>query len=147
MLMASLKAGLSFAQAGNAAAHALQYPIGARTATSHGLGVGLLAPYVLQYVLPAAESALADVATALGVGSTGQAAVDELARLASVAGIPASLAEIGVRPEGLGDIASEAASLERLLRNSPAPLELPDLERILEAAWKGERHLLRASGV
>lgn len=146
MLMGSLQAGISFSQAGNGAAHALQYPIGARTGTPHGLGVGLLAPYVLQYVLPRAERPLARVAGVLGVGaadSPGQAAVDEIARLVAAAEIPGTLAGLGVRREEVAGLAREAAGIDRLLRNSPRTLGPEDLERILEAAWSGNREQLK----
>ncbi len=143
MLLGALQAGLSFSQAGNAGAHALQYPIGARTKTPHGLGVGLLAPYVLQYVLPEARRPLAAVGGALGVGEDPEAAVDELARLVTVAGIPTSLADLGIERSELAGLAAEAAPIERLLRNSPRRLARPELEAILEAAWQGDRELLR----
>lgn len=147
MLMGALQAGLSFSQAGNAAAHALQYPIGARTGTPHGVGVGLLAPYVLQFVLPQAEDALADVETALGVGTRegppGQAAVDEIARLVERAGIPPTLAELGIGHEELSELAQQASTIERLLRNSPRELTAADLERVLDAAWSGNRDQLK----
>ncbi|HEX4751987.1 MAG TPA: iron-containing alcohol dehydrogenase [Solirubrobacterales bacterium] len=143
MLRGALQAGLSFAQAGNAGAHALQYPIGARTKTPHGLGIGLLGPYVLQYVLPEAGASLAAVGRALGVGADPEAAVTELSRLVAVAGIPASLAELGIEQAELGGLAAEAASIERLLRNSPRTLREPDLKLILEAAWSGDRALLK----
>ena len=52
MLYGSLCAGLAFGNAGTAGAHALQYPIGAATATPHGLGVGLLLPVRAQLHSP-----------------------------------------------------------------------------------------------
>jgi len=66
MLFASLSAGMAFGHAGTAGAHALQYLVGAATRTPHGLGVGLLAPFVFEYVVrPAALPQLRDVAGAL----------------------------------------------------------------------------------
>ena len=44
---ASLLGGMSFGPTGTHFSHALQYPIGAMTQTPHGLGTGLLLPYVL----------------------------------------------------------------------------------------------------
>jgi alcohol dehydrogenase class IV len=150
MLMGSLKAGLSFAQAGNAGVHALQYPVGAQTHTPHGLGVALLAPYVFQYVLPSASQAFSEVAAALISEAaepspipSAQMAVDEIARLVEVAGVPRSLAELGIEHGQLSGVAREATSIERLLRNSPRRLQVDDLERILEAAWNGDREPLK----
>jgi alcohol dehydrogenase len=150
MLFASLSAGMAFGHAGTAGAHALQYPVGAATKTPHGLGVALLAPYVLEYVRPAALPQLRDVADALGIDVVGRsedqaasAAIDEMARLAHAVGIPVSLAEIGVGRDDLPQLAAEALTIGRLLRNSPRPLDLEGLTAILEAAWNGDRAALR----
>src|SRR6185369_14798775 len=84
MLYGSLCAGLAFGNAGTAGAHALQYPIGAVTSTPHGLGVGLLLPYVLRYTRDACAAEIEQLADALGV----EDAVAEIARLAASVGIP-----------------------------------------------------------
>jgi alcohol dehydrogenase class IV len=135
MLLGSLYAGVAFGHAGTAAAHALQYPVGAETGTPHGLGVGLLAPYVLTYVGADAEAELRQVATALGVAD----AVTELERVSRAVGVPHTLREIGVERGRLEPMATEAAGIERLVRNSPRPLDAGDLLTILEAAWDGDR--------
>src|SRR5699024_6095846 len=49
MLLGSLFAGISFSNAGNAAAHALAYPIGSRSNSPHGEITGLLLPYVMRF--------------------------------------------------------------------------------------------------
>lgn len=135
MLFGSLCAGIAFAHAGTAAAHALQYPIGSETDTPHGLGVALLAPYVLDYVAPWARNELAIVADVLGVPD----AIDELHRVTRAVGIPNSLGEIGVDRGSLAWIAESAAGIERLVRNSPRPLAQADLRMIAEAAYDGAR--------
>jgi alcohol dehydrogenase len=142
MLFGSLCAGLAFSHAGTAIAHALQYPVGASTSTPHGLGVGLLAPYTLEFCRPDADASLAELAVRLGVADGADpagAAIDEIARLSQASGIPRTLAEIGVEHGDLPRLAHEAASITRLLKNSPRPAGEPDLLTILEAAWKGER--------
>lgn len=140
MLFGSLCAGVAFSHAGTAGAHALQYPVGAETGTPHGLGVGLLAPYVLEYVGPAARPELERAARAMGASDP----VAELERLSRLVGVPHTLQEIGVSRELLEPMAREAAGITRLTRNSPRPLEPSDLLTILEAAWDGDR--LRLSG-
>ena len=152
MLFASLNAGIAFGHAGTAGAHALQYPVGTATRTPHGLGVALLAPYVLEYVRPAALPQLRDVAVALGNDvahlsddAAAGSAIDEVERLADAVGIPRSLAEIGVLREELSHFAAEALKITRLLKNSPRALDLEALTAILEAAWSGERASLRVS--
>jgi len=150
MLFASLSAGMAFGHAGTAGAHALQYPVGAATKTPHGLGVALLAPYVLEYIRPDALPQLRDIAGALGIDvgrlsddEAARAAIDEIERLAHAVGIPVSLAEIGVARDDLPQLAAETMTITRLLRNSPRPLDLEGLTAILEAAWSGDRAALR----
>src|SRR3954471_18368794 len=62
MLYGSLLAGIAFGNSGVSAAHALQFAIGAATHTSHGLGTGLLLPYVMEYNRPARTAELAALA-------------------------------------------------------------------------------------
>lgn len=151
MLYGSLCAGLAFSVAGTAGAHALQYPVGAVTATPHGLGTGLLAPYVLQYCLPACEHELAEIGAALGIRDRkpsirAQAAIDEIDRLGQAVGLPGSLQELRVAREAINHLALQALTVERLLRNSPRPLDVHALTTILDAAWRGDRLSLRDQG-
>ena len=43
------------------AAHALQFAVGAATHTSHGLGTGLLLPYVMEFNRPARPAEIAEL--------------------------------------------------------------------------------------
>nr|WP_201760471.1 MULTISPECIES: iron-containing alcohol dehydrogenase [unclassified Nonomuraea] len=70
MSYGSMLAGLAFSHAGNAAPHALQYPIGAATHTPHGLGVGLLLPHALDAARDAIGDRLAILAGVCGLDVT-----------------------------------------------------------------------------
>jgi alcohol dehydrogenase class IV len=137
MLYGSLCAGIAFGNAGTAGAHALQYPIGAATSTPHGLGVGLLLPYVLRYTRDSCRSELEQVAAALGIERTADAAIAEIARLAAAVGVPRTLAEIGVSEDELPEVAAQAAGVTRLVSNSPRELDSGALLSILREAWAG----------
>ena len=137
MLYGSLCAGIAFGNAGTAGAHALQYPIGAATSTPHGLGVGLLLPYVLRYTRDACRPELEEVARALDVEPSADAAIVEIARLAAAVGVPRTLAEIGVAEDDLPQLATQAATVTRLVANSPRPLDVEGLLSILREAWAG----------
>src|SRR3954462_14100357 len=89
VLYGSLLAGIAFGNSGVGAAHALQFVVGAATHTSHGLGTGLLLPYVMEYNRPARPEELAQL-SALAGGD----AVTEIHALGLRIGLPASLAEI-----------------------------------------------------
>jgi alcohol dehydrogenase class IV len=149
MSYGSLLAGLAFASAGTSAAHALQYPLGARTSTPHGLGVGLLLPYVMEFNRPVREGEFAAIAAALGaathqtpVSEAASAAIGFVADLCLEIGIPTSLRQIGVAEDDLPHIADAAAGVRRLVENNPRELNADALLSILRAAWAGDRRQL-----
>src|SRR6185436_12972764 len=67
VMMGALAAGCAFGTAGTAAAHAVQYPVGALTHTAHGLGVATMLPYVMSYNRAAAAAEISEVGAALGI--------------------------------------------------------------------------------
>ncbi|WP_114905840.1 iron-containing alcohol dehydrogenase [Ornithinimicrobium murale] len=150
MSYASLCAAMSFGSAGTHLGHALQYSVGAATHTSHGLGVGLLLPYVLEVSRSAREADLLAVADALGVPSGSAtddrvtAVIDEVQSLFTDIGIPRSLAEIGADRAQLPAFAAQTSTFARLVQNAPVPADESLLLAILEAAWDGDRTRLSA---
>ena len=138
MLYGSLLAGIAFGNSGVSAAHALQFAIGAATHTSHGLGTGLLLPYVMEYNRPARPAEI-DALSEL-FGGDAVAAVHELGLRI---GLPASLAEIGVDRDDVRGLAEASVGIRRLIDNNPRPLDVDALESILTAAWHGEPERLR----
>jgi alcohol dehydrogenase len=133
MLYGSLLAGLAFGNSGVSAAHALQFAVGAATHTSHGLGTGLLLPYCMAFNRPVLDGELAALERVFGAEP-----VSFVHALGQRIGLPASLAEIGVAREDLRGMAEASAGIKRLVDNNPRPLDADALERILEAAWRGE---------
>jgi alcohol dehydrogenase class IV len=141
----SLCAGLAFGTAGTAVAHALQYPIGTRTHTPHGLGTGLLLAYAMRFNKPARVGELAAIGRAMGVSGdedddelAADAAVAGVAELSTAVGVPSSLAQLGVADEELGELARQALGVSRLIVNNPRELRERELLEILRAAWRGE---------
>ncbi len=146
MSYGSVLAGLAFSHAGNAAPHALQYPIGAATHTPHGLGVGLLLPYALEAAKHEMGDRLTILAKVCGLdvrGASDAEAADTfitwLCGLLDDIGIPATLAEIGVDRADLPRFAEMASGVTRLVQNHPGPTDTASLTEILEAAWTGDR--------
>lgn len=148
MSYASLCAAMSFGSAGTHLGHALQYSIGAATHTSHGLGVGLLLPYVLEACRSTCTEGLLAAAEALGVASGAgvearvDAVIDEVQAIFSDIGIPATLAEIGVERGDLPTFAAQTITFGRLVQNAPLPADEALLLAILEAALDGDRSRL-----
>jgi len=134
MLYGSLLAGLAFGNSGVSAAHALQFAVGAATHTSHGLGTGLLLPYVMEFNRPARPAEIDELGAAMGGGD----AVEIVHELGRRIGLPASLEAIGLEREQLRGLAEASVAIKRLIDNNPRPLDVDSLEAILDAAWHGQ---------
>lgn len=148
VMYGSLLGGLAFGTAGNAAAHAIQYPIGAETKTAHGVGVGLLLPYVMQYNLAERMTEFAQIAAAFGAMSS-ESGAEKVTALAAQAPqliqdylkklqIPTTLGEIGFSSARIDWAAEQGIGAARLAENNPRPLDIDGARLILRAAAEGE---------
>ena len=149
MMLGATAGGFALGSAGTAAAHAIQYPVGALTHTPHGVGVGALLPYVMEFNRPVRVHELAAVAVAMGASpdatpeDLADDAIDRVATLLGSVGIPATLAEIGLPEDRLRWTAQQALGAERLVANNPRQLDVDALEHIVRAAHTGDRAALR----
>lgn len=139
----SLLAGIAFGSAGTHLSHAIQYPVGALTRTSHGLGTGLLLPFVLTAILPEATTQLATVGRAMGITGTDEhtlanGAVTGIRELLDAIDIPRSLAEIGLVEADMQRVAQLAGGVSRLADNAPVENSPSLITSIVEAAFSGE---------
>jgi len=148
MAYGSLCAGMAFGTSGTHLGHALQYSIGAATQTSHGLGVGLLLPYVLEATRPVSDCRLVEVAQGWDLQGSDPAAavIDETARILAAVGIPRTLADLGLGRDDLPALAQQSAGFSRLVDNAPVAADSGLLLRILRAAWTGDRSLVHEDG-
>ncbi|MER9964717.1 iron-containing alcohol dehydrogenase [Mesorhizobium sp. M0045] len=145
VMMGALAAGCAFGTAGTAAAHAVQYPVGAITHTAHGLGVATMLPYVMKYNRTAAATEMAEIAGALCLDGKGRtpdeladATIGEVSRLFGAIGITPSLAELGLPADKLDWTAEQAIGIERLIKNNPRPFDLRSMRRLVQAAFDGD---------
>jgi alcohol dehydrogenase class IV len=142
MALASLLAGMAFSAAGTAAVHALQYPVGEATHTPHGLGNAVLLSTVMRRITATRVMEMAFIARSLDstlnlktdAEAAAQAAtlVDEFA---SKVGIPKGLHSLGLKESELPELAKMAATVKRLLDNSPVSFGESDLLQILQEAF------------
>jgi alcohol dehydrogenase len=142
MMFASLAAGLAFGSAGTAAAHAIQYPVGAITHTAHGLGVATLLPYVMRFNAEVCEADFVEIARAIDVPVDNSAHATHLVirrtqELLANIGIPRTLATLGVPADRLDWIVEQSMLVARLINNSPRRLTLADIRSLVEAAYSG----------
>lgn len=152
LMLGATAAGLAFGTAGTAAAHAVQYPIGAMTHTPHGAGVAVMMPYVMEFNRAYCEPELAEIGKAMGLDGAGRtageqagAAIDAVERLFASIGIPKTIADLGVRSEQLAQVAEQAMGSARLIKNNPRPIELDAMTMLVDAAFTGERARLRGT--
>ena len=145
VMMGALAAGCAFGTAGTAAAHAIQYPVGALTNTPHGLGVATLMPYVMTYNRNVASIEMAEIGAALGLEPAGRsaedradAAIHEVTRIFTAIGITPTLAKLGLPEEKLDWTAEQAVGIERLIKNNPRPIDLTSMKRLIRAAFDGD---------
>jgi alcohol dehydrogenase class IV len=143
LMAGATKAGLAFGTAGTAAAHAVQYPVGAMTHTAHGLGVAVLMPHVMAFNRPYCEAELAEIADAMGAGGNNvsdkaQKAIDAVAALFASVGIPRTLADLGITREQLPTVVEQALGSVRLVKNNPRPLDKTSMAILVEGAFTGD---------
>ncbi|MDO5864404.1 MULTISPECIES: iron-containing alcohol dehydrogenase [Paenarthrobacter] len=146
MMLAALYGGIVLSNAGTAAAHAIQYPVGALTHTPHGVGVGLLLPYVVRHNFSAIIPQLGQIAEALGRDIKGMdardaavAGVEAIDEVIAAIELPSTLAELGVKENDLARIAELSLNSKRLIDNNPLPLNLAAVGSIVQAAFAGDR--------
>jgi alcohol dehydrogenase len=146
VMFGALMAGLAFGTAGTAAAHALQYPVGALTHTPHGVGVGVLLPYVMEFNRRKRVPELAEIGRAFGAAGSDEDAARQAPELVAayleVIGIPRSVRDLGVTEEQLAWTAGEAPKAVRLSENNPEPLTEDGARRILDASYAGDLSLV-----
>jgi len=140
MLGATL-ADLAFGVAGTAAAHAIQYPVGALTHTAHGLGVACLMPYVMTWNAPFIRDELAEIAKAAGLNGP-DAVVPALVSLFERIGIPATLRDLGLEEDRIDWVAEQSSGIARLIQNNPRPLNPHEMRNLVAAAHCGDRSSL-----
>ena len=148
-MLGATAGGFALGSAGTAAAHAIQYPVGALTHTPHGVGVGALLPYVMEFNRPARVAEMAAIALAMGAQADASPedladqAIDRVAALLTSVGIPSTLADLGLPADRLRWTAEQAMGAARLVSNNPRPLDVDTLEAIIRAAHAGDRAALR----
>lgn len=141
MLMGSLLAGMSFSNAGTAAAHALAYPIGGLVKSPHGEVTGLLLPYVMEYNATVETEKMVRISHAFNVNSDGLsdkeaalAASKAVLTLLGEIGLPTKLTKIGIKEEDIPEIAEKTLQIDRLIRNNPRVPTQHSLEELLRKA-------------
>ena len=139
MAMASMLAGMAFANSGVGAAHALSHPLGSTHGVPHGEACAVVLPYVMEHALAQAAPKFAEIARALEperTSATPQDATASVRRLFADIGLPGSLKALGIERERLAELVP-GVMLSGSLRNNPRPLTEADVLALLQRAWEG----------
>lgn len=141
MSIGSLYAGISLANAGVTAVHALAYPLGGQFNVPHGVANGLLLPYVMEFNVLGNIPKFAQIAQWLGEKVEHLSLLDQAYQAPKAVRaiyrdlkIPQSLTELGVPKEAIPKMAEAAAKVTRLMANNPRTMSVQDIERIYEKA-------------
>ncbi|OHX10339.1 L-threonine dehydrogenase [Chromobacterium sphagni] len=109
MAYAQFLAGMAFNNASLGYVHAMAHQLGGFYDLPHGVCNAVLLPHVQAYNAETAGARLADVARALGEASaSSDAAIAAISRLAADVGIPAGLAQLGVKEKDIPLLAANA---------------------------------------
>jgi alcohol dehydrogenase class IV len=130
--------GVNLANSTTCLPHRLQYPVGARTRSTHAMGVAALMPAWLERTRQVAPEALARLARAAGLvpadasSEIGAAALETqvLAHL-DATGMRVRLRDLGVTAD---DVDGLVDAVEGTLANDPGPTEPGDLRALYQAS-------------
>ncbi len=144
MSWASLLGGVSLANAGVGAVHAMAYPLGGTYHIEHGVANALLMPYVFKVIGKTCTNDMVRVASFIEIGDFSNskhqaldAVVNYLMKLLKDLNLPTSLKELGVKQSDLPNLAEQASQVKRLLSNTPYRLSEEQILRIYEDAYEG----------
>tara|TARA_B100000700_G_scaffold100055_3_gene112709 strand:+ start:10120 stop:11325 length:1206 start_codon:yes stop_codon:yes gene_type:complete len=141
MALAATLAGMAFSNSGVALVHAMEYPMGGELHCSHGLGNGLLLPYVMRFNLSTRIETFAQIAQWLGEESVDSEmemagrAVKAVERIRESIGIPHRIRDIGGNESQLQSFTEKAIRIQRLFWLNPKSASYDDVYEIYRAAY------------
>ena len=142
MSMGSLYAGISLANAGVGAVHALAYPLGGEFNVPHGIANGLLLSYVMEFNLVGDIDKFADIAELMGEDVEGlsqveraRLSVDAVRDLVEDIDMPQTLTELNIPRDAVPRLAAAAMNVTRLMINNPRDMKVEDAETIFTNAF------------
>lgn len=142
MLLGAAFAGIAIENSMLGGAHAAANPLTARFGVVHGMAVGMMLPAVIRFnaTLPAARVAYEQLASIPEItGSNGDhrnsvdALISHIESLLNLAGMPKSLADVGVTRSDIPALAVEAAK-QWTGGFNPKPLAASDFENLFASA-------------
>lgn len=142
MQIAANLAGVAFGNAQVGVVHALAHSVGGRFGVAHGVANSILLPYCMEYNLDVLADKYRMVAEAMGINVVGLSdeeaahkAVEAIWSLTKQIGIPQRLREVGVKEEGLSQVAEDAISDGSIVYNGKPIFDPEETFKILKQAF------------
>ncbi len=140
MLLGSLIAGLAFLNADVGATHCIGEPMGGIYDVHHGMIMGILLPYVMEYNLGACPEKFVDIAIAMGEDIDGlslmeaaRKSVDAVVNLSRAIRFP-TLKDTGIKEQGFREVC-EFALKNVSAGSNPRKMTVESLEELLKDAY------------
>lgn len=118
---------------GFALQHGLAHTLGGSFGVAHGLSHAIILPHIAAYNARFAPAKMETLAMAMAVPDVGNAIFELLIELC----LPTSLAEVGIRPADVSDIARITVETDNGL--NPGPVTMEAVSSIIEDALRGNR--------
>lgn len=141
MAWAQFIAGQAFSNCGLGFVHSAAHQLGGQYNTPHGVANAVLLPHVERFNLSACPEKFAKIAVAMGVDTTGmstqeaaEAALTAITQLSKDVGIPASIKELGAKPEDFELLAKNALA-DVCTGGNPKAVSLEDAVKIYQNAY------------
>ena len=141
MMTGCLMASMAFSNTRLGNVHAASTPLGGYFDVPHGVANAILLPYVMEFNVLGDPKKFSHIAEALGEDIYGMTEVEAaykapeaIRKLSDDVGIPKSLRAVGVKEEGIEDMAKEAMTSGNILVN-PRAAELEDMISLYRAAY------------
>jgi alcohol dehydrogenase class IV len=137
-MLAAASMGATAFQKGLGAIHSLSHPVGAVHNSHHGETNGVVMPYVLIFNRPAIEEKMLQLARYLGLSDPGfQAVLDWVLALRKEIGIPATLADLGVKDEDIERLVPMAVD-DPSTGGNPRPAGPAEMRAMFTKAVRGD---------
>ncbi|MGQ4559946.1 iron-containing alcohol dehydrogenase [Levilactobacillus hammesii] len=141
MVEAEMLAGMAFNNANLGYVHAMAHQLGGQYDAPHGVCCALLLPYVEQYNIIACPERFAQLAEIMGEDTTGlstrdaaELSIKAMKQMSQDVGIPASIKEIGAKPEDF-ELMAENALKDGNAFSNPRKGTKEDIIKIFQAAY------------
>jgi alcohol dehydrogenase class IV len=137
-MLAAASMGATAFQKGLGAIHSLSHPVGAVHNSHHGETNAVVMPYVLVFNRPAIEEKMTRLARYLGLPNPGfQAVLDWVRALNKEIGIPATLADLGVKESDIERLVPMAVD-DPSTGGNPRPAGAAEMRQMFVKAVRGD---------